>query len=148
MDCWGYWRGSVECRMRFFMCLQQENCRNECKCHLKLVEALKIVSLRVTCSSAWIVTLALKTCTSHTRLSLLKESLGNKTAFGSPKSCTASKKKENREGHAWCKAALLAAVNPVSVHSAWRTALFWVVLGSRWSSHCGNEKSFCLFALL
>lgn len=82
------------------MCLQQENCRNECKCHLKLVEALKIVSLRVTCSSAWIVTLALKTCTSHTRLSLLKESLGNKTAFGSPKSCTASKKKENREGHA------------------------------------------------
>lgn len=51
-------------------------------CHLKLVKASKIVSLHMTYSSAWIVMLALKTCTSHVRLSLLKESLGNKTAFG------------------------------------------------------------------
>lgn len=95
-------------------------------CHLKWVKASKIVSLHITCSSAWIVTLALKTCTSHMRLSLLKESLGNKTAFGSTEKLH-SKKKEKIEGHALCKTSLLAVVNSVSVHSAWRTVLFWVI---------------------
>lgn len=79
------------------MCLQQENCSNECKCHLKLVEATEVVSLRVTCSSAWIVMLALKTCTSHMRLSLLKESLGNKTAFGSTEKLHSQQEKDKKE---------------------------------------------------
>lgn len=117
-------------------------------CHLKLFEALRIVSLCVTCSSAWIVTLALKTCASHTRLSLLEEGLGNKTAFGSAEKLHSQQAKEKREGHACCKAALLAVVNLSVCTVPEGLFYFGLLLGQQMVSHCGNENSFCLFALV
>ena len=72
---------------------------------------MKILSLGVTSSSAWIVTLALKTCTFLARLSLVKDSLKNETAFGSTeKLCSQQQKRKKENGRPLRKAASLLAV--------------------------------------
>lgn len=122
-------------------------------CHLKWAETLKILSHCATSSSVWIVTLALKTCTFLARLCLAKQSLKNKTAFGSTekihsqqgKKQKTNKQKRNTQGkgrHLRNAAAFLFAISelhkcahctPAAPVSAALKGLFyfWVLLGQR-----------------
>lgn len=119
---------------------------------------MKTLSLCVTSSSAWIVTLALKTCAFLARLSLVKGSLRNETAFGSTEKLHSQQLKRKTAGPYIRQPLSSQQVNYVSVriaHTLLQLAqclkdcfILGYYLGSRWSYRHISEKSFCLFALV